>query len=139
MGPKWYIVKGIKLNNGSIIDLTDQSGRFSFQEADEFREDESTGHWDFFPTDSYNVKLWLDLSGGTSTLSGCIPAPLSQLRLTNGFEELYAALKLQSAGYFDDYYVREFVPFADIKVNIANIQQIISAAINYVQAHYDEF
>ena len=138
-GPQWYIVRGLKLAGGAIIDLTDESGRLSFQEAEEFREDELTGHWDFFPTDSYNIKLWLDLSGGTSTLSGCFPAPLSQLRLANGFEELYATLKSQSTGYFDNYYVTEFLPIANIKANVANIQNIINATINYVLSNYDEF
>ena len=139
-GYRDYRLHGIKLVNGTIIDQPENlPGYFSFQEAEEFRENELNGYWQTFPTDGYSIGLWLNFSGGTETLSGGIPAPLSQLQLADGFEELYTTLKTASAGYFDNFYITEFAPIATIKLNTDNIGAIINAVSAYIETHHEGF
>ena len=135
-----YLVQGIKLTDGSIIDWRNEWWRRLYmQELYEIREDELDGHWELFPTDGFSILLLLDSSEEPATLSGAIPAELSQLQLSAGFEELYADLKSKSAVFFNNFHITEFQPIAGIQLNNANVQPIINALNNYLQTHHEEF
>ena len=134
-----YLVQGLKLTDGSIIDWRNEWWRRLYmQEAYEVGKN-NLDHWDLFPTDGFSILLLLDFSEEPATLSGAIPAELSQLQLSAGFEELYADLKSKSAVFFNNFYITEFQPIAGIQLNNANVQPIINAVNNYLQTHHEEF
>jgi len=132
--PNWYRLQGIKLTDGDIIEI---DRYFSFYQQSTCIDGV---FYPWKPGDGFSITLNLVFeSDELETLSDCIPEPLRpHLQLSNGFEELYAELKEESVGYFDNYKI-EFPPIASIKVSMANFEEIYSAITDYIQEQREGF